>query len=284
MLNLFAATGHIHYVKSARLYLQNMLNLESNFPWVYVKFSNEGFHTIRRNQRIWAGLWTDLTIEQVIMRSIKSRGGLKKGCGVTESVGMLWINSTHSLSGIHEAMTDLTRLKHKTSVQHAEMSDSRIRKDNQTLQQLKAWFDTNNSFDVNCPELRSLSNGLVAMKEDNINCDEAEIVGEAIQTKLNGAEILSRTIQCKDQIHTLSCLEDLIKIENETVYVKPEVLFNRLTLLVQKDDERITVFQHKLTPKPASLFEKEKCEHLQRTFLEIIYCKVKEKVNVLPWK
>ena len=39
------------------------------------------------------------------------------------------------------------------------------------------------------------------MKEDNINCDEAEIVGEAIQTKLNGAEILT-TIQHKDHIRT----------------------------------------------------------------------------------
>ena len=34
ILKLFAATRHNHYAKSARLYLQNMLNLESNFPWV----------------------------------------------------------------------------------------------------------------------------------------------------------------------------------------------------------------------------------------------------------
>ena len=61
------------------------------------------------------------------------------------------------------------------------MSDSRIRSDNQTLQQLKAWFDDNNPFDMNCPDLCSLPTALVAMKEDNINWDEAEIVREAIQ-------------------------------------------------------------------------------------------------------
>ena len=186
-----------------------------------------------------------------MMRSIKSQGGLARRCGVTESVRTLWINLTHCIPGIHEAMTNLTRSKHKTSVQHAEMSDSRIRKDNQTLQQLKAWFYINNPFGVNCPELCSLSTGLVAMKEDNINCDEAEIVGETIQTTPNGTEILSCTIQCKDQILTISCLKDPIKIGNETIYIKPEVLFNRLTLLAQKDDERITVFQHELTPEPA---------------------------------
>ena len=113
MLNLFAATGHIHYAKSARLYLQNMHNLETNFPWVHAKFANERFHTVRRSSRFWAGLWTDLTIEQVMMRSIKSRGGLTRGRGVTESVRTLWINSTHRVSGIHEAMTTLTGAKHK---------------------------------------------------------------------------------------------------------------------------------------------------------------------------
>ena len=40
--------------------------------------------------------------------------------------------------------------------------------------------------------------------------------------------------------------------------IKPEVLFNRLTLLVQKDDERITAFQHELTPEPAPLFREGK--------------------------
>ena len=217
MLNLFAATGHIHYATSAWLYLQNMLNLESNFPWVYAKLFNEGFHTVRRSSRFWACLWRNLTIEQVMIRSIK--GGLTRGRGVTESVRTLWINLTHRVSGIHEAMADLTKSKHKTSVQHVEISGSRIRKDNQTLQQSKAWFDTNNLFDMNCSELRSLSTGLVVMKEDNINCDEAEIVGEAIQTKLNGAKILSCTMQHKDQIRTLSCLEDPVKIVNKIVYV-----------------------------------------------------------------
>ena len=143
MLNLFAATGHIHYAKSARLYLQNMLNLESNFPWVFAKLFNEGFHTVRQSSRFWTCPWRDLTIEQAMMRSIKSRGGLTRGRGVTESVRTLCINSTHHVSGIHKAMTDLTRSKHKTSVQHAEMSGSRVRKDNQTLQQSKSWFDTN---------------------------------------------------------------------------------------------------------------------------------------------
>ena len=46
MLNLFAATGHIHYAKSARLYLQQMLELPVKYPSVYDTFVNKGYHTI----------------------------------------------------------------------------------------------------------------------------------------------------------------------------------------------------------------------------------------------
>ena len=35
MLNLFAATEHINYAKSGRLFLQLMLDLEKNYPWLY---------------------------------------------------------------------------------------------------------------------------------------------------------------------------------------------------------------------------------------------------------
>ena len=56
MLNLFAATGHVHYAKCARLYYQQMMELNTTFPWVHSKFMNEGFHTVRRCSRFWSGL------------------------------------------------------------------------------------------------------------------------------------------------------------------------------------------------------------------------------------
>ena len=37
MINLFAATGHLNYAKSARLHLQQMLELETTHPWVYIQ-------------------------------------------------------------------------------------------------------------------------------------------------------------------------------------------------------------------------------------------------------
>ena len=110
-----------------------------------------------------------------MVKSIKSLGGLTRVRGVTESVLTLWINTTYCVSGIHEAMTDLTGSKHITSVKHAEMSVSRKKKDNETLQQLRTWFAINNPFDMSCPELRALSTG-----PWKINCDDAESIGQAI--------------------------------------------------------------------------------------------------------
>ena len=73
MIDLFAATGHDNYDKSARLHLQQMLQLETTYPWVYNNLSEHGYHTVRRSDRFWVCLWTDLVIEQVPMRALKSR-------------------------------------------------------------------------------------------------------------------------------------------------------------------------------------------------------------------
>jgi len=43
MLNVFAATGHVHYAKRAQLYLQMRLELPNDHSWLYKCFSEQGF-------------------------------------------------------------------------------------------------------------------------------------------------------------------------------------------------------------------------------------------------
>ena len=105
MLNLFAATGHLNYAKCARLYVQMMTELPNSHPWLYSQFSDHGFHSVRRSDRYWAGLLTDLAIEQVLMRSLKSRGGLTHGRGFPENVRLSWIYTMHQCASVHPAMT-----------------------------------------------------------------------------------------------------------------------------------------------------------------------------------
>ena len=61
-------------------------------PDIHSSFLN-GLHVIQRSERYWAGLSTDLVIEQVLMRSIKTNGGLTRGRGLTEIQRVIWLLS-----------------------------------------------------------------------------------------------------------------------------------------------------------------------------------------------
>ena len=76
ILKLFSATAHFHYAKSARLYLELMDEPPNDFPWLHNLF-HQGYYTIRRSDQFWSGLLIDLAIEQSLMRTVKSRRGLK---------------------------------------------------------------------------------------------------------------------------------------------------------------------------------------------------------------
>ena len=83
MLLYLAAAGHNLYTECAYIYCQLMQDLQRTHPDVHSRFM-EGFHVARRSHRFWAGLSTDLLIEQVLMRSVKKNGGLTRGRGMSE--------------------------------------------------------------------------------------------------------------------------------------------------------------------------------------------------------
>ena len=88
----FHAAGHLAYAKLCHLYLQDMHDLHQRMPDEdFVKFTEKGFFTIRRSNKNWAGLWSDLTVEQTLMRTMKTSGGLTHGRGITDSVLNRWI-------------------------------------------------------------------------------------------------------------------------------------------------------------------------------------------------
>ena len=72
MLHIFHAAVHLPYAKSAQLYLQEMERIEELLPADdFEKYINQGCFTIRRNDKFWAGVWTDMTIE-VLMKMMKA--------------------------------------------------------------------------------------------------------------------------------------------------------------------------------------------------------------------
>ena len=72
--------------KSAQIYLQDIEDLASRMdPDEYKKFTEQGFFTCRRTDKFYGGVFSDQTIEQTLMRSMKVAGGPFKR-GASDSV------------------------------------------------------------------------------------------------------------------------------------------------------------------------------------------------------
>ena len=204
MLNLFAATGHINYAKCGRLYLQNMEKLPEKQPWLHDQFMS-GNHTVRRTSKNWTGIWTDLAIEQTLMRSLKTKGGLTVGRGMDESVRHQWVLSLSHTALIHDAMSQLTRAVCKTSEQHHELGASRRKQDYAHFQKMLDWISIRNPFLIPGENLQSISTGLMSSSQvDNVNCEQAEVIGAKIQKSLDNKLINDASIKRTEQLKSLA--------------------------------------------------------------------------------
>lgn len=50
----------------------------------------DAWFTNRRSDKFWSGIWSDMTIEQTLMRSLKISGGLSHGRGISDSTLSRW--------------------------------------------------------------------------------------------------------------------------------------------------------------------------------------------------
>jgi len=176
MLGIFAATGHANYAKAARLYVQQMHSLQKTHPQLHNQFVN-GYHTVRRSDRCWAGLSLDLVIEQTMMRAVKSKGGLTSGRGLHETVRLTWVNTLSSCASIRAALTQVTGFK-RNAVDHAEAGVSRMRRDLMDMETMKRHLTVYSPFRfLDAEQLLTLSSGVAAGPKDNVNCDTADVIG-----------------------------------------------------------------------------------------------------------
>ena len=101
-----------------------MICLEADHPYVHRSLC-EGHHVIRRSEKNWAGLSTDLIIEQVLMHSVKIRGGLIYGRGFSESHRTQWLLSMPTCSEDNLAMQTLWGVGYVTSKHDKDVAKAR---------------------------------------------------------------------------------------------------------------------------------------------------------------
>lgn len=231
-------------------------------------YAENGMHAVQRSSHVFNGLWSDLAIEQVLMRSLKSRGGLTHGRGVTESVRQQWVYTMHHCTSLHEAMTSLTCKKHETSDQHVDMGKTRQTRDTDDLHKLIAWFDDNTPYDPEVKELKSLSTGLTSKTGDKINCDEAESVGQRIQCEMDDVAFSGAKIKRSSRVKTLQDLQPGIKIGEKMFHVDPGILLLRCVEIARRTGEDIeSYFKYELSTEPSSLFQDNFMRHREKSVL-----------------
>ncbi len=251
MLPYFAAAGHNLYTKSAYVYLQHMQQLHLTHPDVHMAFQN-GFHVVRRTEKLWAGLSTDLVIEQVLMRSVKATGGLTRGRGMNEVTRLQWLLSMPSRARINEAMQCYTGTIREMNEQHKENRQSRKNRDMADVRKVARYLLQRNPFTEEI-SLRSIATGITAAS--SVNVDQADEVGMHIISEMEGKAVWQYSFKKKDQAITLDC-KAAIKINEEKVNVDSQLLFQRLSVIAQDSSEdNAVMFAFELSTYPGSLFE-----------------------------
>ena len=232
MLLFLAAAGHSQYTKSLHIYLQHMQELKHRHTAVHNAFM-QGHHVLRRSDRYWAGLSTDLVIEQVLMRSVKSAGGLTRGRGMADSQRTQWLLSMPACADMNNALQEVTGLEYCTSDQHVEASENRKIRDEQDMQVILNFLVDRSPF-ASDNSLRNISTGVTA--DATVNADRAEMIGKVIFDSMHGMPVKEFKFSKKQQAVTMD-IKMCAKVDGENIQVDPQLLFKRLVTAASERPE-----------------------------------------------
>ena len=212
------------------------------------KHFKDGLHVIRRSDRHWAGPSSDLVIEQVLMRSMKTSGGLTRGRGMTEQHCLIWLLSMPACADVDRAMQELTGVCYNSGEQNKDMTQARQARDWKDTQTLLSHLQETNPFTPD-PGLRNICTGVHA--HCSVNVDTTKDVGNAILASMIGKTVADYTFKRCDQVVTLNT-KAAVKIDSVSVQIDPQLLFQRLT---KAADNIENIFKYELCSYPPALFD-----------------------------
>ncbi len=227
-----------------------MSHLQDEQPEVYHHFQ-AGLHVVRRTDRYWAGLSSDLVIEQVLMKSIKTSGGLTRGRGMTEQQRLIWLLSMPACAEINRVMLELTGVSYSTSEQNKDMTKARQDRDWKDTQTLLKYLHERNPF-TSEDRLHSISTGVHA--SSSVNVDAAKDVGNTILASMEGISAADYTFKRKNQVFTLDT-KCVVRIDGVAVQIDPQLLFQRLTIAAKVTESQQDIFKYELCGHPPALFD-----------------------------
>lgn len=257
MIPIFHAGGHTAYAKSARLYLDQMKELQSIMSESqYKKFTSEGYWTIRRPDRFWCGVFTDQTIEQILMRMLKARGGIARGRGITASTQAKMVHILPQTAPICESLESFTGTQSLTSDQHKDLRATTTARDGAHFNKFKAYLSQHAPFSYsgeNKDKLVCIATGVVA--PETANADLAIKVGEEAASRLTGISYTDAKLKRNDKVISIAIANNSAKIRGHQVEINPMSLFMRVTCVIQNRSEMKDHLKHEFSKQPPSIFE-----------------------------
>ena len=106
--------------------------------------------------------------------------------------------------------------------------------------------------------LRSISTGVHACA--TVNVDQAEAVGRAILEDMEGKTVGEYVFKRANQVVTLNS-KSSVKVDGDVIQIDPQLLFQRLTLVVKSRDSLEDVFRFELCSYPPALFSSAQFLH-----------------------
>ena len=200
----------------------------------------DGFYVVRRNERKWAGLSTDLVLEQVLMRNMKTSGVLKRGRGMTEQQRLIRLLLVPVCAEMNLAMLDLTGICYSTSEQNVDISECRQNRDMKDTQTLLNALAEQNPFTAQ-PGLRNIMNGVHA--NYIVNVADSRDIGQGILASMTGKFVPEFAFKQRNQAVTLAT-KSSVDIDEERIQVDPQFLFQRVIVALKSLNEMEAMFKN----------------------------------------
>ena len=148
----------------------------------YVRFFDEGKAVIRRVEAEWGENETDKVIEQDLMRLIKSKGGLTRGRGISDSTMHRFTNALPMTVPMRSTLEKYCNVHSHSSEQYKDLRQVSKVSQYQHIKCFVEWLDLHSPFPQESQALTNISNGTVA--EKNVNCHKAIEIGMELAATL----------------------------------------------------------------------------------------------------
>jgi len=265
LCSLLFSSDHLNYARYLPLYYYQLTMLLSTHPGAQELLSSKGFSVSRSNVPACRNA-LDLTIEQTINRSAKSKGGIigfsrkpaayYRWC-ITRHTRATYLQATLERAGMASHCDDVHKSTGTTEIKPGEVGVRKV---------LEAFDQFQNPFDMDsdrCDSLFCLSSGKPASAEVEDHLLHYVVKGrenadDFIQTRLIDNSVKFQDTMKKLRLKTFQSMalrKMMTSSQKKTVQVKAERnLLGRLLLLSQDNDISFDkLFQFPLGPIPWSL-------------------------------